>query len=87
MMLMSANNRIHHGPIVVLFVCTLSNIIIIQPYLKVLNVLIAYQVHSVEFVSRNKSILSIIFHAIYGAVCIQLTHSSYDDFQNICTSS
>ena len=33
--------------------------------------------------SEFKSILSIIFHAIYGAVCIQLTHSSCDDCENI----
>ena len=30
--------------------------------------------HSVERVSQIKSILSIIFHAIYRAVCIQLTY-------------
>ena len=31
-----------------------------------------------ECVSKIKSILSIIFHVIYGAVHIQLTHFSYD---------
>ena len=40
-----------------------------------------------ECVSRIKSILSVIFHAIYGAVCIQLTHLSYDDYENACTLS
>ena len=35
--------------------------------------------------SRIRSILSIIFHTIYGVVCIQLTHFSYDDFANTCT--
>ena len=44
-------------------------------------------VHSVECVSRTKSILSIIFHAIYGAVCIQLTYISDDYCKNICTLS
>ena len=37
--------------------------------------------------SKIKSILSIIFHAIYGAVRIELTHFSYDDFENMCTLS
>ena len=35
----------------------------------------------------SKAILSIIFHAIYGAVRIQRTHFSYDDFGNMCTLS
>ena len=30
-------------------------------------------------VSKIMSVLSIIFRAIYGAVCIQLTHFSFDD--------
>ena len=37
------------------------------------------QLHSVECVSKIKSILSINFHAINGAVFIQLTHLSYED--------
>ena len=41
----------------------------------------------VEYVSKIKSVLSIIFLAIYGAVCIQLTHFTYDDYENTCTSS
>ena len=36
-----------------------------------------------ECVSKIKSTLSIIFHAIYGAVRIQLTHFSYDDCENM----
>ena len=36
-------------------------------------------------VSKIKSILSIIFHAIYVAVQIQLSHFSYDDCENMCT--
>ena len=36
-------------------------------------------------VSKIKSVLFIIFHAIYVAVYIQLTHFSYDDFENLCT--
>ena len=41
----------------------------------------------VECVSKMKSILSIIFHAIYGAGRIQLTHFSYDDYEKICILS
>ena len=43
---------------------------------------------SFECVSKIKSVLSIIFHAIYGgAVCIQLNHLSYDDYENMCSLS
>ena len=45
------------------------------------------QAHSVECVSKIKSILSIVFHAIYGTLCIQLTHDFYDDCENTCTLS
>ena len=43
--------------------------------------------HYVECVSKMKSILSVIFHAIYGAMCIQLIHLSYDDCENTRTLS
>ena len=60
-----------------LFVCTLHYLIIsnMQVYLTVLNSEKTCQVHSVVCVSKIKSVLSIIFNIIYGAVCIQLTHS------------
>ena len=48
---------------------------------------IACHVHSVECVSKSKPILKIIFHAIYGAVCIQLTRFSHDDCENTYTLS
>ena len=72
-----------------LFVCTLHYLIIIimQPYLKVFKFKNACREHSVECVSKIKSILSVIFHAIYGTLCIQLTHLSYDDCENMCTLS
>ena len=38
-----------------------------------------------ERVTKIRSVLSIIFHAINGAVCIQLTHCSYDDCENTCS--
>ena len=71
------------------FVCTLHYLIIImmQTYLKVLNFSNACHVPSVECVPKIKWILSIIFHTIYAAVCIQLTHFSYDDWDNTRTLS
>ena len=35
-----------------------------------------------ECVSKIRSILSIIVHAIYGSVCIRLIHFSDNDFEN-----
>ena len=40
-----------------------------------------------EYVAKIRSDLSIIFHAKYGAVCIQLTHFSYYECENTCTRS
>ena len=59
------------------FVCASYYLIVIimQTYLKVLNCYNACQVHSVICVSKIKSILLIIVHAIYGAEFIPLTHS------------
>ena len=42
---------------------------------------------SLECVSKIKSILPVIFHAMYGAVRIQRTHFSYGDCENTCTWS
>ena len=50
------------------FVCILHHIIFMQTYLKVFAIWNACQVYSVEYVSKMKSILSIIFCAIYGTV-------------------
>ena len=78
--MMCANDRVHYGPMIV-FICY-RIIIIMQSYLNVLHFLNTRQVHSIERVFNIKSILSIIFHAIYGAVCIRFTHFSYDDCKN-----
>ena len=43
------------------------------PYLEVLTLSNAFQIHYLDGVSANKSILSITFHAIYGAERIQLS--------------
>ena len=76
-LMMCANNRVHFGPMVV-FVClhiTLHlTIMIMQTHLKVLNFWMTCQAHSVECVSKMRSILPIIFHEIYEAVGIQLAH-------------
>ena len=42
------------------------------------------QVHFVECLSKIKGMLSIIFHAIYRAVCVQFTYISCDYFKNTC---
>ena len=53
-----------------LFFCLLYHLIIIimQAFLKALNIYNSFQVYSVECVSKIKSKLSIAFHAIYVAV-------------------
>ena len=63
-------------------------IIIMRTYLKVLNFWNACHVNSVECPSKIKSIISVIFQAIYGLARIQLsTHISYNDCENACTLS
>ena len=55
---------------------------------KVLNFENVCQTHSVSSVYlRLSHFFSIIFHAIYEAVCIQLTHFCYDYCENGCTLS
>ena len=67
------------------FVCRLHHhiIIIMQTYLKAFNYSIACQVYAAECVSKIKTILSIIFYSMYGAVCHQLTQFSCDDSENV----
>ena len=43
--------------------------------------------HILSHVCLRLGWFSIIFHAIYGAVSIQLTHFSYDNCENTCTWS
>ena len=63
------------------FVCTLHHliIIIVQTYLKTLNLYNACQIYFVECVSKIKHILSVIHYTICGAVCFQFTHFPCDD--------
>ena len=66
-------------------------IIIVQTYLKTLNLKSACQIYFVECVSKIKHILSVIQYRIHyiicGAVCFQFTHSPCDDWDNIYTLS
>ena len=69
------------------FIFTLQHliIIIVQTYLKTLNLKNACQICLVECVSKIRHILSVIHYAIRGAVCFQFTHCTCDDWENIDT--
>ena len=71
------------------FVCTLHHliIIIVQTYLKTLNLWNACQIYFVECVSMIRHILSVIHYTIRGAVCFQFTHFPCDDWENKYTLS
>ena len=57
---------------------------LLHPVLKLWMVVLSrFQVYAAECVSEIKTILSIIFYSIYGAVCLQLTHFSCDDRENV----
>ena len=75
--------------ILYLFVCTLHHliIIIVQTYLKTLNLKNACQIYFVECVSKIKHILSVIHYTICEAVRFQFTHLSCDDWENVYTLS
>ena len=66
------------------FVCTIHHliIIIVQIYLKALNLWNACQIYFVECVSKIKYVLSVIHYTICGAVCFQFTHFSCDDWDD-----
>ena len=49
----------------------------------ILRTLYNSQVYAAECVSKIKTILSIIFYSIYGAVCLQLSQFSSDDRENV----
>ena len=72
-----ANKRVHTALLSYNVFAHYLIIIIMQAYLKVLDFSNACHVYSI----------SIIFHVIYGAVCIQCTRSFYDDCDNMCTLS
>ena len=67
------------------YVCTLHHliIIIVQTYLKTLNLWNDCQIQFVECVNKIKHIFSVILYTICGAVCSQFTHFPCDDWENI----
>ena len=71
------------------FIFTLHHliIIIVQTYLKTLNLANVCQIYFVECVSKIRHILSVIHYTICGAVCFQFTHFPCDDWDNIYTLS
>ena len=85
-----ANNREHYGPMVVSGCLHITlphyrHYADLSEGTKLLKCL--SDTFCLEWVSAIKSILSIIFHAVYGAVCIQLSHFSYDVCENTNTLS
>ena len=70
-------------------VCTLRHliIIIVQTYLKTLNLKNAFQIYFVECVNMIKHILSVIHYTICEAVCFQFSRFSCDDWKNVYTLS
>ena len=74
-MMICASKRIHYIPMIV-FVCLHFTIPHCDHYADVsegIEFLNTCQEHYIECVSKIQTILSIIAHAIYGAVCIQFT--------------
>ena len=71
------------------FICILHHLItiIVQTYLKTLNLLNACQIYFVECGIKITHILSVIHYTIRGAVCFQFTHFPCDDWDNIYTLS
>ena len=82
-----ANNQIHYG-LMVIFICLHITLPHYHHYADVSEGTenVCY-VHSVECLSKINSIFSIIFHTICRTMCIQLSHFSYDDCENMCTLS
>ena len=74
--MMSANNRTILSWRSYSFVCRLHHliIIIVQSYLKTLNLWNACQIYFVECVDEIRHILSVIHSTIRGAVCFQFTY-------------
>ena len=86
--MMCANNKVHYDPMGVLICLDITfpdyhNYADLSEHIELLKCLSVTLY--LECVSKVKSVLSVIFHAIYGASCIQLTHFSYDAFKNMCT--
>ena len=89
-LMMCTNSRVHYDSMAV-FVClhiTLPHYhhyVDLSSGIELLKCLLG--TFCLVCVSKITSILSDIFHAIYGAMRIQLTHFSYGDCENTCTLS
>ena len=87
-LMMCANSRGHYEPMVI-FICLYIPLPHYHHYSDLSEIIELLKCSSDTFclkcVSKIKSILSIILHAIHGAVRIQLTHFSYSDYENMCT--
>ena len=80
-LMMCANNQVHYGLVIVL-ICLNITLIHYHHYADVsqgFEILTCLPGTFFLSVCLRLSQLSIIFHAIFGAVCIQLTYLSYDD--------
>ena len=83
---MCTNNRVHYGQNVALVYLRITlthyyNYADVSEDIEPMNIC---HVHAVECVSKIKGILSIIYHTVYGAVCIQLTPFSCDECTLCC---
>ena len=81
--MMCVTNRIHYGRIrlFALYITSLS-----LSCRRIWRYWIS-KILSIECVSKIEAIPSVIFHAIKAAVCIQLTHFSYNVWEKIWTLS
>ena len=87
-LILRKNNQIHYD-LMVIFVCLHFTLPQYRYYVGVSEdiELLKCLPCTLECMSKIKSILSIIVHALYGAVCIQFTHVSYDVCEIMCTLS
>ena len=79
-----ANDRIHYG-LQVVFVCLQITPSHYHRYADLSEgiELIYNQVYAAKCVSKIETILAIIVHSIYGAVCLQFTQFSCDNCENV----
>ena len=87
-LMICANNLLHHDLMVIFVFCTLyySLASFCRYFFKVMNFYNVCQVHSAECVYRIRKIFSILWYAIYGAMCIQLTNFCDDGYEIACTT-
>ena len=89
-LMICTNDRAHYETMVI-FVCLLITFISLSSLCRSTwrywTLKCVSDIFCLECDSKIKCILSIIFHAIYLAVLIQLTHFAYDGCENTCTLS